>query len=722
MPINLKLLSKVNLLLFVSGFLLLIACQSQESTSPINRLELVSRHNVILNNPDTLGSLTIGNGNFAYTVDVTGMQTFHEEYENGISLGTMSNWGWHTVPSDSNFTRDDVAEYYESCNEKSVPYAIQHRDGRAGRATQWLRQNPHRLHLGIIGLELIHENGEEVPLNELTNIDQKLDLWTGIITSEFEINGIKTIVESVAHQGQDQLSFRISSPLIQSGQLKIKMAFPYGANCHVCPGYDWNSPDRHSSILELQSDNQALIKRELDTDTYSVGIQWNGFGELNETEKHHFEFSPSADQSSIEINFLFIENNDSPTFIPSFETSLKNSTASYENFWKSGGAIDLHESTDPRAQELERRIVLSQYLTKVNCSGNMPPQETGLTMNSWYGKFHLEMHWWHGVHFALWGRPEYLEKSLDWYKENLDQAKSTAQWQGYDGARWQKMTTPEGLSSPSGVGEFLVWQQPHIIYFAELLYRNNPSDETLHKYENLINETASFMASFAQPGKEDGKYHLCPPLIPAQEHFKATETSDPTFELSYWYWGLKTAQVWNERLGKPINKDWQKVIDNLAPIPQNDEFYLPTADAEDAYSNFEKRRDHPIVLGAYGFLPNERVDTIKMKYTFEEVMNEWNWASTWGWDYPLLAMTATRLHQPEKAIDALFTDTAKNTYLVNGHNYQDDRLRLYLPGNGGLLAVTAMMCAGFEGNKVINPGFPKNENWVVKWEGLKPMF
>ncbi len=25
----------------------------------------------------------------------------------------------------------------------------------------------------------------------------------------------------------------------------------------------------------------------------------------------------------------------------------------------------------------------------------------------------------------------------------------------------------------------------------------------------------------------------------------------------------------------------------------------------------------------------------------------------------------------------------KNTYLPDSHNYQDDRLRLYLPGNGG---------------------------------------
>jgi len=78
-------------------------------------------------------------------------------------------------------------------------------------------------------------------------------------------------------------------------------------------------------------------------------------------------------------------------------------------------AVDLSGSSDPRAPELERRIVLSQYLTAINSAGSMPPQETGRVCNSWHGKFHLEMHWWHAAHFALWGCPQLLERSLPWY-------------------------------------------------------------------------------------------------------------------------------------------------------------------------------------------------------------------------------------------------------------------------------------------------------------------
>ena len=56
-------------------------------------------------------------------------------------------------------------------------------------------------------------------------------------------------------------------------------------------------------------------------------------------------------------------------------------------------------------------------------------------------------------------------------------------------------------------------------------------------------------------------------------------------------------------------------------------------------------------------------------------------------------MAAARLGCADIAVDALLTDTQKNTYLPNGHNYQDKRLRLYMPGNGSLLAAVAMINA-----------------------------
>jgi hypothetical protein len=111
-----------------------------------------------------------------------------------------------------------------------------------------------------------------------------------------------------------------------------------------------------------------------------------------------------------------------------------------------------------------------------------------------------------------------------------------------------------------------------------------------------------------------------------------------------------------------------------------------------------------------------------MKRTFDSVIQTWQWADTWGWDYPMLAMTAARLGEPEKAVDALFIVSEKNRFLANGHNFQSSRLPLYLPGNGGLLAAVAMMAAGWDGcPDRATPGFPGNGKWNVRWEGLKRM-
>ena len=74
------------------------------------------------------------------------------------------------------------------------------------------------------------------------------------------------------------------------------------------------------------------------------------------------------------------------------------------------------------------------------------------------------------------------------------------------------------------------------------------------------------------------------------------------------------------------------------------------------------------------------------------------------------------------SIEALLMDTPKNSYLNNGHNYQTDRLPLYLPGNGGLLTAVAMMAAGWDGAPQKHaPGFPQDGSWIVEFEGLESL-
>jgi hypothetical protein len=127
---------------------------------------------------------------------------------------------------------------------------------------------------------------------------------------------------------------------------------------------------------------------------------------------------------------------------------------------------------------------------------------------------------------------------------------------------------------------------------------------------------------------------------------------------------------------------------------------------------------------ALGQLPGDGVDRAVMANTLDAVLKTWDWETKiWGWDYPMIAMTAARLGEPKKAVDVLLkSDGPNNSYMPNGHNRQREDLPIYLPGNGALLSAVAMMAAGWDGAPSHDaPGFPHDGTWVVRSEGLHPL-
>ena len=63
--------------------------------------------------------------------------------------------------------------------------------------------------------------------------------------------------------------------------------------------------------------------------------------------------------------------------IPSVSEVLAASAEHWAAAWRSGAALDLSGSTAAGAAELERRVVLSQYILMSQEAGSNPPQETG---------------------------------------------------------------------------------------------------------------------------------------------------------------------------------------------------------------------------------------------------------------------------------------------------------------------------------------------------------
>ncbi|MEO8563550.1 MAG: glycoside hydrolase family 65 [bacterium] len=685
---------------------------SRATTAGVDRQARLARHAPVVRTFESFSALSVGNGSFAFTADATGLQTFPDQYKE-LPLATQAEWGWHSYPNTAGIKPDDALSSYDA-HGRPVSYM----SAQGGAAGKWLRENPHRLSLARIGFVLVGRDGTTARPADLGDVEQRLDLWTGTLDSRFTLDGRTYRVTTAAHPARDLVAVRVESTDLDPARLAVRIAFPYGGATHTGDPADWSHPELHRTEIAERDRRSVQWHRTLDADEYWVRAGWTDGGSLRTTGPHEFILSPASGTSAFECVFDFSPSRDREVLVSAGATRAA-SVAHWQRFWSDGGTLDLSGSTDARAPELERRIVLSEYLTAIQCAGTRPPQETGETFNSWFGKSHLEMHWWHAAHFALWGRGAMLERSLPWYAQILPRARETAARQGYRGARWPKMVGPDGRESPSGIGVFLIWQQPHPIYLSELVYRAHPDRTVLERYKTIVFASAEFMASYPFWEQSGKRYVLGPPLIPAQESHPPRTTFNPTFELAYWAFGLETAQRWRERLGMGREPQWDRVLRSLSPMPMRDGLYVNAESAPTTFTDADQRRDHPTLLGAYGFVGSSRVDRAAMRRTLHRVMNTWQWEETWGWDYPLVAMTAARLGEPTIAMDALLMKTEKNRYHPNGHNYQRPGLTIYLPGNGGLLSAVAMMAAGWDGAPQRHaPGFAR-AGWTVRAEGLR---
>lgn len=687
----------------------------------IDRYALVTRNNPHVEGLDPLWSLNLGNGEFAANFDATGLQTFPEIYKDGLSLGTYSEWAWHSFPNTEGYSEDQSLVDYPLPGHPHGIYSVQKTPDMPQRdrdAAEWFRANPHRLHLGNVGFEGMS------PV-DISDVDQTLDMWDGILRSSFLYNGKAVKVETVCGGEDDVIAARIES----DAALPVSFRFPYPTGAHADDASDWDSDDRHSTEIVSRTSRGALLKRVIDATVYYVRLDWSGNAVLSVTGPNKLTLTPSDGNWDFCIGFY----EDSSCGGTSFPKVLKSSRKMWNGYWNTTGIIDFSHCTDSRAALLEKRVVLSQYLMRSQEAQNYPPAETGLTYNSWFGKFHLEMVMFHSFHYATWNQPELLKKQLAFYKKAMPVARQIALRQNLEGVRWMKMTDPSAFEAPSDVGSFLLWQQPHPLYMAELIYRANPDKAFLEEYYDLVQETAKFIASFLVYEPENDRYVILG-VTGANESYDKKSTVNPAFEMSYVHFALSTAQLWRERMGEKRVEWWDTVCSKLAPLSTSpDGIYLPAESGpgipdfgsmdEETANSIRVRATSSENLLAYGMLPECRLfNKENMMLTLDRAEESWDWkGGSWSWNYPALAMNATRLGRTDVALRAITMDNRSDLLLPGGNNYRTTRLRMYLPGNGGLLLAVGMMCAGWDGCDRKNPGFPDDGTWDVRWEGLAPM-
>ncbi|WP_163323337.1 hypothetical protein [Draconibacterium mangrovi] len=683
--------------------LISIQCKRDTGQNPIDRYALVTRHNIEWN--DLTGQIPLGNGEFCFNADGTGLQTF--------GGNTMSHWGWHSFPLPDGVTSEQIPATGTFQQGRNAGPDIFPED--KDNIRQYMFDNPHIFNLGRISFAFA--NGVELTPDDVEGLSRSLDLWNGILSSSFTINGQPVHVATCVNPNSDMVSVQIESPLLETGELVVAIDFPYPNLERYKPWVgDFEQIDKHKTILLDGNDQRADFRREVDSVTYFTSVIWSKGAELKPisgNNPHAWQLATEG-VNSLEFTCAYSKSSDKEQ-VPDFVQTSNACKQHWPEFWQSGGAIDLSESTDPRWKELERRIVLSQYQTAVQSAGSFPSAEGGLMgIGPWKGQFHMEMIWWHTAHFALWDRWELADSALTIYKRFTPSARALAEQLDYEGLKWQKSASPGGRTAPWLGNQVLLWKQPHPIFFAELDYRLHPTQKTLEKWADIIDGTATHMADY--PVKdESGIYHLDPVMPPSEQGI----TKDAVFDLAYWTWGLNQAQVWRERMDLERVPHWDEIINNMASLPVDSGVYVHSAEWKDTYTT--RAWEHPDPIGVLGMLPNQsNVDPEIAHRTLLKVWDAWQWERCWGWDFPWTAMAAARLGEPNLAIDALLKDAGTK-------NYYDERGVCtggpcpYLPGNGGLLYAVAMMSAGWDGAPDKHaPGFPDDGSWTVKWEGLKP--
>lgn len=584
----------------------------------------IIKYNLKFNHIDSKNPVTIGNGDFAITLDQTGTQSLYEIYKD-IPLSTMSNKNW--------FYKDkkDIKPSYVD----GKAYMLFNLDNDPNY--QINRQYPFKYSFMQI---LLYDNDKLIDINNIKDVKQELDLYKGIVTSSFNYKEKINKTISFIYQDHDEFNFKL-----QSDNLNLALKFNY-------PSYTKNG-------YRLDILPNVLVKEDRITLLY------------DDKNSLSFKLKSSSKYQIVENTLIFDDNN------VSFSLALDEIKEGklLDEFWKCDNGIIIDN------EELVKKMVLSKYLLHVNSTGIYPPQESGLTYNCWNSKFHLEMHLIHSLWNIYNNHVGDLVKSFDYYLSIMPSSLKRASLNGYKGLRFPKMTGPDGEDSPSNIGPLLIWQAPHILFMLQEIYYLYNKENIIKKYEPLISGTIDFMISFLT--LKDSKYQMLDPLLEACESIPLDRCQNPSFELEYWRYTLERQPKIDTVLYGHQRYDYLDITSKIITPKEDDGIYLKTYGVIDKYDLY---KDHPTEGFLMSFFKSKIVDKEKMVKTIDYILKNMDLSSYWGWDFPFLGLSLLNCGEIEKSIEVTQLNTINNQHLYNGYNTSPrDDLKAYLPGNGAFL-------------------------------------
>ena len=153
------------IIFFLGSIFLFVSCNQ----SRIDRKALVDRDRIVSTETDLRSPAQVGNGEFAFGVDITGLQTF-------VPFNTMAQWSWHSFSLPEGQQVEDFKKPLMDTYGRQIPYDIPNPE--QPELSAWLAANPHRFNLGRIGFKLLRADGSAATAGDLSDTRQEVDMWT----------------------------------------------------------------------------------------------------------------------------------------------------------------------------------------------------------------------------------------------------------------------------------------------------------------------------------------------------------------------------------------------------------------------------------------------------------------------------------------------------------------------------------------------------------------
>lgn len=225
--------------------------------------------------------------------------------------------------------------------------------------------------MGNVGL---YFGGRSITEEQLIDKFQELDLWSGTILSRFQFNGSSVSVQVTSHPADPVLGIEIKSDLLVPGGLGVFFDFPYSDTNKFDAPYVgvWNETT-NNTVNVYSAANSASFRHITDQNVQYTRVEWSTNGVISGPlpSSNKFILTPSG-SDTLHLVVAF-----SPTDrinVPSYNEISTESREWWANYWTSSAFIDLSANNNENATELQRRIILSQYLVAVNSASHNPPQ------------------------------------------------------------------------------------------------------------------------------------------------------------------------------------------------------------------------------------------------------------------------------------------------------------------------------------------------------------